>query len=241
MNQYGHLLELQRVDSEIAIIDRTLGQLPEIAALADARAARVAAERVEADLAEDLRVEEREQKRAEGDVATLTDKIDRENKKLMSGSIANPRELTELQHEIGSLSGRRDALETSLLEEMEKVDGIAAAHEKAAGNVEESRRREAEAEAAHAKVTGELGARKGALEAQRAASVGHVEPVLMARYEKFRQQFRGVAVGKLEGETCSACRVDLPSVELKRIVACDEIERCPECRRLLVTERLLGA
>ena len=241
MNQYGYLLEVQHIDSEIAILDRTLGELPEAATLAEARAALTTIERRLGDLEEDLHAEERVQTRLEQDVATIAEKIARENQKLMSGSVTNPKELAGIQAEVKSLEGHKDAMETSLLEQMEKTDAIRRERDETAAGAAAAREAEAAADAAHEKVTGELGSRRDALVAERDAATANIEPALLARYDKFRSQFRGVGVGKLQGQVCTACRVDLPDLELKRIAASDELDRCPECRRLLVTDRLLGA
>lgn len=241
MNPYGHLLEVQRLDLEISIVARTLGQLPEAAALADARAALERASGASQVAEARLHEEERAQNRLEQETSTLQEKIDREQAKLMSGSVVNPKELAGLQHEVQSLNGRKDELETALLEQMENADVARSEQERARRREAEAGETEALAREAHDRVTRELEGRRAALAGEREAAATHVDAALMARYEKFRQQFRGVAVGKLEGETCGACRVDLPSLELKRIQASDELDRCPECRRLLVTDRLLGA
>src|SRR3972149_4430384 len=52
---------------------------------------------------------------AEADVDDITAKIDSDDKKLYSGSMFNPKELTSLQHEVGLMKERRDELENAAL------------------------------------------------------------------------------------------------------------------------------
>jgi uncharacterized protein len=239
MNQYGQLLEVQRLDTAVDVIDRKLASLPEAETLAGARAVLARKASALEQMEGDLHVHKRQQTRLEEDVATLGEKLDREKTKLMSGALTNPKELAGLQQEVASLAARRDALETQLLEQMEKTEE-ADRLEAAARQARDSAAAEvAAAEEGLRVVTEDLGAQKSSLVADREKAKTGIDSTLLTRYEKLRPQFRGVAVGKLEGEMCTACRVDLPEIEAARIRRSDELERCPECRRLLITEKLL--
>jgi hypothetical protein len=241
MNEYGNLLEVQRLDSAIDLINRRLAVLPETATWEDAKKRLAAAEYAVKTLGEDLHSEERIQTRLEEEIASLTGKIEHEQQTMMSGAITNPKELQGFQAEVRSLSARRDALETELLEQMEETDevrarGAEAARKRAALAEEELKSRQA-----HEEVGSALVLERSSLTEERDQKSSKVGAELLVRYEKLKGQLRGVAVGKLEESTCGACRVDLPMVELTKIAAADTLERCPECRRLLVTDRLLGA
>lgn len=240
MNEYGNLLEVQRLDSGIDLVDRRLATLPETAAWQDAKKRLAAADYAVQTLGEDLHVEERIQTRLEEEVVSLSAKIEHEQQTMMSGAITNPKELQGFQAEVRSLTGRRDALETELLEQMEKSDdvrarGADAARVRAAAAEEELKSRQA-----HEEVSSALALERSSLVEEREQKSAKVGAELLARYEKLKGQLRGVAVGKLEDATCGACRVDLPMVELAKIASADTLERCPDCRRLLVTDRLLG-
>lgn len=241
MNEYGYLLEVQRLDSAIALLDRRLATLPETAAWEEAKKRLTAADYAVEMLAEDLHAEERIQTRLEEEIASLTDKIEHEQQTMMSGAITNPKELQGFQAEVRSLTARRDALETELLVQMEKTDGVRARGADAARVRDEAAEHELKTRQTHEEVSSALTLERGGLAEERDQQSANIDAGLLVRYEKLKGQLRGVAVGRLEESTCGACRVGLPMVELTRIVSSDTLERCPECRRLLVTDRLLGS
>ena len=150
-------------------------------------------------------------------------------------------ELSGLQEEVKALGRRRDELETGLLEQMERTETAKAQHGEADGVRESAVDQEASARAAHGQVKDALEGERQKLVGERDEAMTYVDETLVARYEKLRPQLRGVAVGRLEGEMCGACRVRLPSSEFQRLSGSDELDRCPECRRLLVTDRLLAS
>lgn len=239
MNSYEALLEVQRLDTEIGRIDRKLAALPEAEQLAAAEMELSAIRSAESGAASRLRDEERVQQRLEQELAGLSEKAQRERAKLMGGSVTNPKELAGLEEEVRSLERRADEVETRLLEQMETVEAAASGRRQAAEALGVATEAEARAREAYNAERKRLMDERAGLEEQRACAAKDVGEALMSRYEKLRGQLRGVAVGKLEKDTCSACRVELPSSERDRIAGADELERCPECRRLLVTERLL--
>ena len=75
----------------------------------------------------------REQRRVEGAVKDLSDRIAREDGRLYDGSVRNPKELGTLQHEVEGLEGHRGKLEDELIglldvsEEAERRRAAAAA------------------------------------------------------------------------------------------------------------------
>lgn len=239
MNPYAHLLEVQRLDTSIDRIEKRLAVLPEAESLATAEQELARRATVAEAASEALRVEERAQLKLEQDLASLSDKLERERAKLMSGSVANPKELTGLQDEVASLTRRKDELETALLDQMERTEAALEVERRAAADRDGTEEATRAARLSHDEARGALEDERDRLAAARAEEMGHLDEALIAHYEKLRAQLRGVAVGMLEDDTCGACRVELPSSELDRIAASPELQRCPECRRLLVTDRLL--
>src|SRR6266568_1161066 len=57
---------------------------------------------------------EREARRLEGDVDSLTRKAEAEDRRLYDGSVANPKELEAIQHEVASIRTRRSRVEDEL-------------------------------------------------------------------------------------------------------------------------------
>lgn len=117
------ILDIARFDQQSNSLRHKAANLPEIAELAsatvkshNARDLRIAAET-------ELNDVKRELLRAEADVEQIVSRITRDESRLNGGS-ATPKELEQLQHEVGTLGVRRAELEEIELEIMMRVDEI---------------------------------------------------------------------------------------------------------------------
>ena len=67
-----------------------------------------------------------------------------------------------------------------------------------------------------------------------APSRGRSLPQLLAQYEAARESKGGVGVGRLDGDSCSACRMSLPAERISELAAGPDVGVCPHCHRLIV-------
>jgi predicted nucleic acid-binding Zn-ribbon protein len=177
----------------------------------------------------------RELLRAEADVEQIVMRITRDEARLNGGS-ASPKELEQLQHEVGTLGVRRAELEEVELEVMMRIDEINSriteltAQE--AGFAAEITDLEIHKENALAAFNSEL----ESIATERAATLSKVAPDFIALYEKIRTSNNGTGAAALIAGACNGCHLSINAVELKRIsdVAEDEVIRCEECRCILV-------
>jgi hypothetical protein len=114
------ILDIARFDQQTNSLRHKATNLPEIAELAsttiksnNARDLRIAAET-------ELNDVKRELLRAEADVEQIVSRITRDEARLNGGS-ATPKELEQLQHEVGTLGARRAELEEVELEGLPEV------------------------------------------------------------------------------------------------------------------------
>lgn len=229
------LLELQALDTKLAQLAhraRTVAANPEIAD-AESRFAASGRELVEIDTAiDDTR---RELTRAENDVEVVATRIERDQKRLDSGS-GSSKDLTALQSELASLAKRRSDLEDVELEVMERMETLnvrRAEHQEAAETLTTSLNTLSEkrdAELAGIK-TEEETVRK-----ERGEMAGGIDAALVASYDKIRANHNGVGAGALHQKRCEACRMELNPRDLADIAkrAEDDVVRCEECGRILV-------
>ncbi|MGW4795128.1 zinc ribbon domain-containing protein, partial [Nonomuraea sp. NPDC004297] len=114
------LLDLAELDSVIDRLAHRRRTLPELAEI-DERSklfAKLATQVIEAETESgDLA---REQAKAESDVDAVRTRADRDQKRLDSGAVTSPRDLSSLQSEITSLNKRQGDLEEVVLEIMER-------------------------------------------------------------------------------------------------------------------------
>lgn len=232
------ILDIQKFDIQATTLRNKAANLPELAELNsttikqnNVRDLRIAAETELSDV-------KRELSRAEGDVEQIVTRIERDEKRLASGT-GTPKELEQTQHELATLAGRRAELEEVELEIMMRVDGIK--DRIAALSAEESQlalviadlniRKENALAAIHTELDG--------IEADRKATTQSIGAEILALYEKIRESNNGIGAAALAGNQCKGCNLTLNTIELQRISGLpeDEVVRCEECRCILVRDK----
>jgi uncharacterized protein len=230
------LLELADLDAELSRLDNRRRGLPEHGELAQL-------ERRDAelrDLVASLEAEQGDLKRAlakaEADVEQVRTRIDRDRKRLDAGQVASPKELENLQSEIGSLARRQSDLEEIVLEVMERQETAQARREAAAAERMEIAASRDVVTTRRDAALAEIGEQAGKAADRRAAVASDEPPELLSLYERMREQHRGVGAAALRGGSCEGCHLTLNSADLSSIRAADpdEVLRCEECRRILV-------
>jgi predicted nucleic acid-binding Zn-ribbon protein len=234
MRGMERILELQELDTAIDRLDQRRAQLEVGEALAAARAEMEEAESRLGEIRLALDEVLRESSRLENEIDSMGAKLDAENKRMYDGSIANPKELAALEHEIESLKQRRARAEDDLLEQMERREDLEARATSADAEATSARERvdavgggaAAELEA----VVAELGERRGA----RGELEAGFDEDLLELYEDLRRQKKGIGAAAIVDGVCQACHEKLSAMELDRLRHTDDIKRCEYCRRIVV-------
>ena len=230
----ARLLDLQAEDSAIRRLQHARDTLPRARRLAELEAQLEELDS-DIDIAErQCSDAEREQARLEGEIEILAGKIAREEKRLFSGGVANPKELSSLQAEVAMLNKRRAGQEDELLEVMVRRDQ---ADETLAKLRAERDTTGSEANALRAEVERERAAIDADLagHADAAARVRSELPEdLLRLYDQIRETRNGVGAAALVGGACQGCHTQLPAREVERMRREGGLQRCDNCRRILV-------
>lgn len=173
--------------------------------------------------------------RAEVDVEQVVTRIERDEKRLSSGQGA-PKELEQLQHELGTLGKRRAELEDVELEIMVRIEEVERRIKELDG---ECNNLESQLANLKSKKEEELTSLEGSAESTskaRSELVPTIDSELLALYEKIKSGGDGVGAAKLVGNQCTGCHLTMNAAELTRVkaMAVDEVVRCEECRRILI-------
>lgn len=232
------ILDIQQFDFQTSTLKNKAATLPELAEISsttikhnNVRDLRIAAETELSDV-------KRELARAEGDVEQIVTRIERDEKRLASGT-GSAKELEQTQHELGTLGARRAELEEVELEIMMRVDGI---KERITALTQEESDLTAVINDLNIRKENALAAINTQLEmisADRNATTQSVQADFLALYEKIREGNNGIGAAILAGNQCKGCNLTLNTIELQRISALaeDEVVRCEECRCILVRDR----
>lgn len=189
--------------------------------------------RIELDtLVGDLR---RELRQAEAEVELVRTRRERDEQRLNSGAITNPKDLTNLEHEMQALQRRIGTLEDAELEVMDQVETQQAALDGVLEELATTRAKVADVTSARDAAFEQLDGQAGELTAERARLAADLPDDLVALYEKVRAQY-GSGAAALRARGCMGCRLELNGSDLRVIAAAadDEVVRCPECSRILV-------
>jgi len=192
------ILDIQKFDLSTATLKNKAATLPELAEINtttikqnNIRDLRIAAETELSDV-------KRELARAEGDVEQVVTRIERDEKRLSSGT-GSAKELEQTQHELGTLGARRAELEEVELEIMMRVDGIkeriavlSAEEQELAMVIADLNIRK---ENALASINTEL----ETIAADRTATTQSVQVDFLALYEKIREGNSGIGAAVLAG------------------------------------------
>jgi uncharacterized protein len=228
------LLELQEVDSAIRRLVHRKETLPESQRLAELTEN---LRELEADLEIATKQHEeiaREQDRIEGEMKILDNKIAKEEQRLFSGAVSNPKELSALQAEVEMLKRQKSGFEDSLLEVMvqrdqarETLDRLRAEHSELSTDADRLSKEVAD-------ITSEIEAELATHSRTREAIAPSIPEELLSLYDQLREQKHGIGAAALVGSTCQGCHTTLPAVEVERLRSEGGVQRCDNCRRILV-------
>jgi uncharacterized protein len=228
------LLELQTTDHRVRKLQHLLDDLPEQQQYEAAAARVVELGRDHDDLRVELERANAEQRQLERETAILEERRDVETVRLYDGSVTNQREARSVEAEIETTKRRIAEHEDTLLEVLERVEGLEARASEL-GTAQEATRREAEElSVARDDAAKGLLAELGELQAVRDRQAAALPEELLRRYEEAAARAGGTGVGQLEGNACTACRIELSYADVGELLAGPPLTTCPQCRRLLV-------
>ncbi|KAB2582886.1 hypothetical protein BS297_23445 [Rhodococcus erythropolis] len=234
------LLDLAGVDAELTRITHRRGALPEQKEVERLEAERIS--RRDASVAVEIQIDDidRDIRKLEGEVDAVRQREDRDRTLLQSGSVG-AKQLTELEHELGSLVRRQGLLEDELLEVMEQREALQADHDHAGAQLSQAEEELIDAKRRRDDAVADLDKAQERCAADRERLVGEFPADFLAVYEKQRT-LGGPGAALLQARRCGACRIEIDRGEISRIAAtpADVVVRCPECNAIMVRTKESG-
>lgn len=230
MSQPQLLYQLQQIDTEFQEKRQRLGEV--LRAQKETEELLAARKQMETAVAT-LRRWQSRHKTLTLELQSVTDKAKRSEQRLYSGSVKNPKELADLEHEIAALGRRRAALEDDILEAMLEIESAQTEHDQAAAQLTAVTAQWEKSQASLKKEQHELALRLNALNEQRQHHLPRLAPERLAEYEQLRQKKGGLAVAGLQQTMCLGCRLTVPANKVKEAQE-GRLVYCPSCGRLIV-------
>lgn len=176
---------------------------------------------------------EKENLDAELELKSLQEKKQHFQTQLYSGTVRNPRQLSDLHKEVEMLGREIGKIEDRMLVLMETLES-----QRAEISTREQRLAElkAELESVHstyreksARLRGEI----AELESHRTELAPLVGVHLLKRYEQIRARMGNLGLVRVTGTTCPGCQIALPSDTLKAMKSGKPGPTCDNCGRML--------
>lgn len=231
-NQQTELLSLGELDLEIKRSKTALAQLTNGHQFEALRAQQLslATELIEARNA--LDTVELELKRAEADLKLVEERVKKDNALLNQTTSA--KDAQGIQAELATLARRQSDLEDAELQILERKDECLASFDDVMARKSSLDAEIATKEAAVETEVIKLRSGLDLLIQRRAQQAASTASDLLQAYEKKLE--RSIAVGRLVGRECGACRIGIGATALAEINALpfDEFATCPDCQAFLV-------
>jgi predicted nucleic acid-binding Zn-ribbon protein len=170
--------------------------------------------------------------RAEADLELVTNRIAKDKQLLSSTSSA--KDAQGIEHELATLGSRKSELEDAQLQIMELLETAQQYHEKLKLEKLAADGALAALEQRISSELADLGSQADKIQSERRSVISSIDQELAAAYE--RKYSRGVAVGRLAGRDCGACRLSITATSFEELMAlpAEELAECPNCQAFLV-------
>lgn len=229
-NQSFYLFQLQKIDSRSDKIDKRRKEIKAILSNHDS----LASAEAEANKAQNrLTITSNELVKVETSNRDKRVKIEQSESSLYSGSVKNPKELSDLQLEIASLKKSLVNIENDQLNLMVQL-------ETQQNDVVEYQNRltleQAKFAEQNSQALGELSALEAELSrfsAERTAILHQILPEYLSLYEKIRSSKKGIAVTSVDEQSCAICGAELTPSECQQARSSTQMAFCPSCGRIL--------
>ena len=228
MSVAKQLYQLQELDLEIdsqeQALSQTMSQLGESQAVL----------RVQGRLQQEQQhLEELKQKQqsAEWEIEDISTKLAPAEKKLFSGDIKNPKELSNLQHEVEVLKAKRNQMEEKTLEIMEQAEICETSVTKISSELETLKAQWQRQQQELLDSIERLKVILSDLRGKRQLLSEEISPQAVELYQGLKKE-RGTAVARVEQGICRGCRISLPITELQQARS-GNLVKCGSCGRIL--------
>lgn len=229
MSQVDLLYRLQQIDDDIRSSKQRLKKVIQLQTEGDS----LANAKQKAEMAtSELRQWESRRNELNLEVRSVADKAERSESRLYSGTVTNPKELADLQHEIDSLVRRRSRLEDELLEAMIMAEESQEANAQASELFNEIKLKWEQDQSDLISEQTELISHIQELTTQRKHHVENISAASLAAYENAIRRAGLTAVVSMTNGRCRGCQVLVPKSLVK---AADEgkLVNCDSCGRIL--------
>ena len=231
------LVELQAIENAVSARYIEIEKVKNNSALTEAENNLAASKQKSEDKNNKFHGLEVQRKKLEDTLGTHDEKIKSNESKLFSGTITDPKELSNYQEEIQMLKNNSSKLEDEILTIMEEQD-------MAKPGVEALKEEMVEIDSIVLRIRNEMDEKLEGLKHNIEGLKKRKEDVIsripgdyLKKYNDLKTKKGGIAVSVIKDNFCNVCNMEIPSIETERFVDSDEVYKCPICGRMSVLFR----
>jgi hypothetical protein len=228
---------LQEAESTLVTVDAALGRVP--GRIAEIEASLAAAEKELAAARAALQDAGKERRSLEQDVEVVRIRITRHQDQLME--VKTNEQYRALNKEIATERSKIEEIEEKILLSLERSDELQRAIKQREGQLAREKERVAGEKATLLEERGKLEGERAELEAERARIAAAVPADALRLYRRIAGIRGGIAISRVEGESCGECRVRARPQPLAEARAFERLVQCESCQRILLVSRPAGA
>jgi len=230
MSQSFHLYNLQKLDSQISKAEQRLQEIQELIEK-DTRIELT--QNTHNELEAELLKAQKTLKKVEHEVEGKRIKLELSEANLYSGRVKIPKELQDLQNEVGSIKRSIATIEDHQLEAMLALENLTVEFEQSKNYLESMRATVAEDQAGLNGERNRLAADLERLRIERSAISKQISSENLIKYDHLRKRKRGIAVVSLTDNACMACGSTLTPAESQAARSPLNIILCSSCGRIV--------
>lgn len=236
LSNFVLLLQMQQVDLESLQIKRKLDKLPQKQAILDVRNKIKAVEEKSNQVEAMCSSAETRLKRVGEEDSSLVEKQHRIQKEIEEVS-GDYRSVEARAKELNGCLKRRETLETQLESVTKELEKVKTVQTQVVQALDRLKQQEAVLVDSYIKEGGALKESAARLDAESARLSAAVPSDLLEIYRKVAARSAGVAVTRLQGSSCGACRTVIEPGRLADMKQQGNVGFCPCCGRLLILEQ----
>ena len=240
MSLLAPLLQIQELDLAVDALRQKAEKLPERAALPKLAKGLAAIDAELAKIRSEGQARVQEEAELGRSVSQVAKEIEAAEVERYSGKRIDRDEAAEHKASQAALREKQSEYEEQELELLMAIEKLETAlNEQNAARAENLSETE-KAQAVLLKAEEAINSEVAVLAGDREGLIKGIPAPVLSAYERVRAQerARGRRVAPLEGGRCTGCRIKLPSIEFRKMLAEPEeaLLQCPQCRRVLIRE-----
>ncbi len=235
MSDAKALIKLQEIDLDILRMAKSLSDMPQLDARKKVTAKLQEVEAKSQQISAMRSNSELEMQKLIDEDSALVEKAN-----MLEEEIKNTtdfRVVTNLTRELEGIAKRRNKVEFDHNVLAERVGKISAVEDQIADALKKLNNKLSAIDEEIANIKEEIDAKLEKAKSARAKTESLISIDFIEQYERLRKTKSGIAVGVLQENHCSVCRVELPEGKLVKLQSGPEINTCPQCRRILIIEK----